>query len=340
MMDGSYSKIGAIVVLTAVVGGAILLQTLRNGKDDSKRQFEKVSFVRVRVIDLRRSLHFYRDVMGFREAKGTSSRTRQRDVVAQSQHQRQVLLCAPRGEGWQPYLLLEENKNVRVRQDHAAAVGIGRMCLLCPNVHDEVRRLAKLRYQPVAPPVTDIAGGTHKLETLECTIAAFCDPDGNLVEFVSFESRMVSGFLSILSTLRVVDFPMWVHVNVNVTCYETSWKAYQQLGFIMGTDYGRVTNNLYKALGIPDPGCAKAVSLIHQPKRSFAVDLIEWEDPKTVQSDDIPAVTSFPVSIAISVKDLHAVMDRLKTTPCYWHLGEPKVTSFPKTGRSCGSFFI
>ena len=69
-----------------------------------------------------------------------------------------------------------------------------------------------------------------------------------------------------------IQFPLMVHVNINVSKYTTSFDAYKQLGFSKTSKYyGKVINNLYKALEIPDPGIANEVCLIKTPKEDFLV---------------------------------------------------------------------
>ena len=77
-----------------------------------------------------------------------------------------------------------------------------------------------------------------------------------------------------------IQFPLMVHVNINVSSYATSVQAYRELGFSKTSKYyGKVVNNLYKALEIPDPGIANEVCLIKSPKEDiFSIDLIEWDD--------------------------------------------------------------
>merc|ERR1712032_369274 len=45
---------------------------------------------------------------------------------------------------------------------------------------------------------------------------------------------------------------------------------------------GAVANKLYRALKIPDPGLAQQVFMLKLPReRSFQVDLIQWQKPRT-----------------------------------------------------------
>lgn len=107
--------------------------------------------------------------------------------------------------------------------------------------------------------------------------------------------------------------PIFVHVNVNSSCYEKSWEAYRQLGYIKTKEYGRVDNMLYKALCIPDPGIAKLRSMIKLPNDSlFAIDLIEWENPRTVRRTKATETTNNsvqPIQFAVAVADVPCAMD-------------------------------
>jgi len=193
-------------------------------------------------------------------------------------------------------------------------VGYARICLLVKDVSAEVERMKDMGYEPVAEAVTDRPGSpdekTGKNRNAFVTIAAYRDYDGNMVELVSM-TGMASAAVGAFSALGMLKFPAWVHVNVNVTDFDTSYSAYSALGFQTDIDYGRVVNKLYQALSIPSPGIAKQVSLIKLPGTNFSVDLIEWEDPKTTREG---GELGSALDMAITVADVALAVDELVGT--------------------------
>jgi NAD(P)-dependent dehydrogenase (short-subunit alcohol dehydrogenase family)/catechol 2,3-dioxygenase-like lactoylglutathione lyase family enzyme len=288
-----------------------------------------VSYIHVKVSDLKRSKQFYLDV-------GLVEVVVEDDESCNRGSEDMILLKVPSGmsssssssqkqqtQQRQPYLLLQHDKERSLRPEgvqhpvDATTAGYGRMCLLVQDVQKEVQRLAKISnnayYQPVAPPVTDRPGNRDEKNNNHplVTIVAYRDPDGNMVELVSFSSGVYPFMLKAFQWMGMAQLPLWVHVNINATNYETSWKAYQALGMVLDTDYGKVENSLYQALNIPSPGIAKQVSLIKFPQQAppFVVDLIQWQNPPTEPMGSSSSNTS--MRIAIKVDDVALKLDRL-----------------------------
>ena len=267
-----------------------------------------VSHVHLQVSDLQKSKKFYLD-LGF-------------DLISEEGKSMMALFKVPSASSTinplkkqqVPFLLLEQTSSSSSKppsqsNNSAADAGYARMCLLTRDYTQELARLESLGYKAIRPPVTDLPGDPKDKNAL-VTIFAILDPDGTMVEYVSMSgaTKVLLGALQIVGVLR---FPMWVHININATNYNRSWEACQELGFVMEKDYGKVANNLYKALAIPSPGIAKAVSLIKIPKTQFMVDLIEWEDPKTTI---IKTRTFDPICIAITVNDVSFKLEELLTS--------------------------
>ncbi|MGH3055776.1 MAG: VOC family protein, partial [Gaiellaceae bacterium] len=217
---------------------------------------------------------------------------------------------------------------------HAYDVGIGRICFGVEDVSQEVSRLGKLGYSVIAPPVTDQPGSVNKdgkNNEPRVVIAAFRDPSGNMVELVSLEPSFIIKFIIRVWRLAYsVKFPIFVHVNVNASCYEHTWEAYQQLCCILAKHYGRVVNTLYKALGIQDPGVAKSCSLIKLVNDAiFTIDLIEWESPKAMTTNATVSSDPQPIQIAVSVADVPTMLDELTTSGLWKPLSPPKCIGIP-----------
>jgi len=280
-----------------------------------------VSHVLIRVTDIEKSKKFYTDLGFVYEEEGASSSS-----SSSTSPSKCTILKSPSPNS-QPYLVLQEKQqrgNSTNSSRHCADVGYARVCFLVSNVSKEIERMTKLGYDVLTDPVTDRPGSvdeqTGKNDNPPVTIVSYCDPDHNVVELVSLDDVKIKIFLKVLQLLTFIKFPTWVHVNINATSYDNSWNAYQKLGFMMGTEYGKVVNTLYKALKIPSPGIAKYVALINLPNvvNRFNIDLIEWEDPKTISAkkDKEPSIC-----IAIAVKDVSLVVDTItKSANSQWKL--------------------
>jgi retinol dehydrogenase-16 len=209
---------------------------------------------------------------------------------------------------------------------------------------------------PVAPPVCDRPGtpdektGINK-ET-EVVIVAYRDmASGVMLELVSLNmtSLMNRMAVSVVQTITSLQYPIFVHANINVSNYSDGMKAYNVLGYTeIAKHFGYGQNNLYKALEIPDPGIAKEVTLIKTKNEAlFAIDLIEWEE-KSKSSGGITTDRD-PIRIGFTVKDIPNEIDRITstnsvtaiataattsatdaTTEPYWTLVDnPKIVEYP-----------
>lgn len=225
-------------------------------------------------------------------------------VPSHSHSDSNVLMRCPKAPKWQPLLLIKYDPRA-VACKHSGEVGMGRVCFLVEDVSAELARLSALGIEPLAPPATDTSplGG-------EFTIAGFHDPDGVVVELAQMHGWN-RRLLALLRWVGVIEFPLWIHCNVNVKSYSRSLEAYRALGFAMHLDLGRVQNALAGALGIPGDPVGKHVAILKLPAEPmFGIDLIEWEAPVPVErrtADD--ALRSF----AITVSDVPAALERLTT---------------------------
>lgn len=236
-----------------------------------------VSHLTIHCRDLEKSLEFYLAV-GFLEVSRTSTA-----------NHTTILLSLPQGLQFAPYVLLKKiTADVGIISSpddwQCTMAGHGRMALLVPSIIRASNHLkSTLGIEPIAKPVTDMTMDREGRPMGSITIAAWTDPDGTVVELVETHNTKTRGFLYLLSTLGAFAYPLWIHCNINTTNFEESFKAYQQIGFEMASDHGRVKNKLYQALGIADPGIARRVAMIKtSDDYSFQIDLIEWEDPATV----------------------------------------------------------
>lgn len=267
----------------ATVVATTILQARRPKRPASTRppsDKQVVSHLTVKCRDLEDSVKFYL-VLGFLEVSRTKDA---------------VLLSLPeQGIGYAPYLLLQKippsddgaasSTISEQQQEHCTVAGYGRIALLVPSIIRSSNHMqSTLGLEPIAKPVTDMTTDKNGKPLSTISIAAWRDPDGTVVELVESHDRSLRGFLYLLYCLGIFHYPVWVHCNINVSNYSESMKAYRQLGFEVVSDHGRVKNKLYKALGIPDPGVAKQVSMLKRRGDSFQMDIIEWEDPKTLQS--------------------------------------------------------
>ena len=271
-----------------------------------------------------------------------------------------ILTCPnPKNKMHQPYIVLEKtnatstgNNNGEKEFPCASEVGtVGRLCIGVKDVYKTVERLRQdLNMYPVAPPVCDRPGtpdgktGINKEN--EVVIVAYRDvASGVMLELVSLNMTSIMNRMtvSIVQTITSLQFPIFVHANINVSNYSDGMKAYNLLGYTeIAKHFGYVKNNLYKALEIPDPGIAKEVTLIKTKKETlFAIDLIEWEE-KSKSSGGI--ATDNPIRIAFTVNDLPNEIDRITptnsvtaSTPTttagripYWTLVDnPKIVEYP-----------
>jgi catechol 2,3-dioxygenase-like lactoylglutathione lyase family enzyme len=166
------------------------------------------------------------------------------------------------------------------------AAGYGRIALLVSSIIRSSNHLQKtLHLEPIAKPVTDTTMDQNGNPVRTITSAAWKDPDGTVVELAESMDHSSSspGILYIMQALGLLQYPRWIHCNINVTNFQESIKAYRQLGFQITSDHGRVKNKLYRAWGIPDPGIARHVAQLQREHDSFQVDAIEWEDPPTIR---------------------------------------------------------
>jgi NAD(P)-dependent dehydrogenase (short-subunit alcohol dehydrogenase family)/catechol 2,3-dioxygenase-like lactoylglutathione lyase family enzyme len=298
------------------------------------RQEGRVSHVRIQTWQLEQSVAFYQ-AMGLVVCKFDPNN----DNTEENQF---VILKCPGEKLHQPFIILEKvsesitKENDLVRTGTASDVGIARFCLAVAHVPTEIKRLEQQGYLPIASPVTDKPGspdenGVAKKET-PCTIVAFRDPSGILVELASQKPTMAN---RLLFPLLGIQYPLFVHINVNASNYEQSLNAYKDLGFTtIFKHYGKVVNNLYKALNIADPGVAKQVCLIKTPKESFfSIDLIEWESSTTstaAAAGEALLHLNSPVRLALTVHDLPAYMDKLLETKKWSMVQPPRLESFSR----------
>ena len=292
----------------------------KSRSENADRLKNRVAYLRIQTPDLIKSLQFYQ-ALGFELVVDEES---QQEATTQSKAASKfVVLKCPGRKLHQPYILLQHDPNFTAKPRHAAHVGYGRFCFAVADVHAEVERL-KTTYgiEPLAPPVTD-KPGTQPNNEAEVTIVAYEDPtNGVQAELVSMKSNLL---MKIAIKASGVQFPLLVHVNINVSKYANSLQAYQQLGFSKTSKYyGKVVNNLYKALCIPDPGIANEVCLIKTPEENFfAIDLIEWDSEKNAKNEMIPSA----IRLGLAVDDIALCTDDLLHTG-KWKLHEsPKVTT-------------
>jgi len=286
-------------------------------------KIDQVAYIRIRTSNLKEAVKFYTDLGLVHASDDTTS------------NEKYVLLKSPKQLPGQPLLLLEYDPAREVRTTTASDVGYARICLLVKDVHSTEKQMKSLGYEPISKPVTDRPGSpderTGKNTNAMVTIIAYRDYDNNMVELVSLTGMMYAA-ISSFNKLGMLDFPAWVHVNINTTSFDKAYEAYNHdFGFVTDVDYGRVVNTLYQALKIADPGIAKNVQLIKLPKTNFSVDLIEWEDPQTTKGEGLGS----SLDMAITVKDVAQKIDDLLTSNYEssngWCLSSgPKVVELPK----------
>jgi len=282
----------------------------------------QVAYIRIRTSNLDKSVKFYTD-LGLVCEEDTPT-----DLSNDEEHVKYVLLKSPKQLPGQPLLLLEYDLTRKVRKASASDVGYARICLLVKDVHTTEKHMESLGYTPISPAITDRPGSpdekTGKNTNAPVTIIAYRDCDYNMVELVSLTGMMYAA-ISTFNKLNLLEFPAWVHVNINTTSFDKAYEAYNSgFGFVTDVDYGRVVNTLYQALKIPDPGIAKNVQLIKLPKTNFSVDIIEWEDPQTTKAEGLGS----SLDMAITVNDVAQKIDELGDS---WSLASaPKVIDLPK----------
>jgi len=284
-------------------------------------KIDQVAYVRIRTSNLEKAVKFYTDL----------GLVRASDNIDTS-NEKYVLLKSPIQLPGQPLLLLEFDPTREVRIANASDVGYARICLLVKDVYTTEKQMKLLGYEPISKAITDRPGSpdekTGKNTNAPVTIIAYRDCDYNMVELVSLTGMMYAA-ISTFNKLNLLDFPAWVHVNINTTSFEKTYEAYNRgFGFVTDVDYGRVVNTLYQALNIADPGIAKQVQLIKLPKTNFSVDLIEWEDPQTTKAEGLGS----SLDMAITVKDVAQKIDELcGESSSSWSLSSaPKVIYLPK----------
>jgi len=334
-MRSSSSQTTTIVASTVVISTALLLLNKRRVAKKKQRaqlvdiqsasdanKIDQVAYIRIRTSNLDKSVKFYTDLGLVHASDDTTS------------NEKYALLKSPKQLPGQPLLLLEYDPTREVRTATASDVGYARICLLVKDVHATEKQMKSLGHDAISPAITDRPGSpdekTGKNTNAPVTIIAYRDCDYNMVELVSLTGMMYAA-VSTFNKLNLLDFPAWVHVNINTTSFEKTYEAYNRgFGFVTDVDYGRVVNTLYQALKIPDPGIAKNVQLIKLPKTNFSVDLIEWEDPQTTKADGLGS----SLDMAITVNDVAQKIDELLTSNYEssngWCLASaPKVIDLP-----------
>jgi catechol 2,3-dioxygenase-like lactoylglutathione lyase family enzyme len=142
---------------------------------------------------------------------------------------------------WETLVLLREDKNMPRRNDVAVA-GIGtRFCFYTDSIDREVKRLASLGYNPVAAPLK---------EGLE-EIAAYEDPDGLTVYFVSFRGILVTPYMKVMSWWMDRRPPVPFHFNINAVDIDPVLPMFEKLGFKTFIDCPgeNVKYSLFRAFG-------------------------------------------------------------------------------------------
>lgn len=270
-----------------------------------------VSHLTIHCRNLEQSLQFYL-AMGFLP------------VSTRSDDDSMILLSLPKGLQYAPYLLLKQLQTTTSSSTsndddwQCTMAGYGRMALLVPSVTESLHHLQKtLGLEPIAKPVTDHTMDRQGVPQALITIGAWKDPDGTVVELVETHDPIMRRFLYVMRALGACEYPLWIHCNINTTHFNQSFKAYRQIGFEMATDHGQVKNKLYQSLGIPDPGIARQVGMIKMRDDFFQVDLIEWEDPKTVVPKCGVRTMGLTSMAVVLPKD-----DRIDRVPVGWEAKE------------------
>uniref|UniRef100_A0A7S1UWK2 VOC domain-containing protein n=1 Tax=Grammatophora oceanica TaxID=210454 RepID=A0A7S1UWK2_9STRA len=257
----------AVAATLVVVTLTFLIMRPKPRRPVASRPSDKnlVSHVVVRCVDLEKSLRFYQAI-GFLEASRTEA---------------SILLSLPQGSTYKPFLLFQQvDAKIPLPSSnwHAAMAGYGRVAFVVPSVQTYVERMKEeFGLAPIADPITDTPKDKEGKPLHRITLAAWRDPDGVIVEVIENNDFKMRALLATFHAFGAFQYPIWLHCNINATNYDRTWAAFQDLGFEMENDYGRVVNKLYQSLAIPDPGIAKKVALIKAKHDAFHVDLIEWD---------------------------------------------------------------
>jgi len=296
------------IAAAATVSAAILLANRRK-KKESPRKAGRTAYLHIPTANLDASAAFFR-AFGLQE------------LTSELSQDQRIFSCPYPHKLHQPYILLGKVGDKPVTGNASDAGCIGRLCLGVKDVYQTSEMLQKeYNMTPIAPPVCDRPGtrGPDNKEPKVVIVAYRDENSGAMLELVSLDtsSAMTRALVTIASN-TIVQFPVFVHANVNVTNYQASLAAYQALGYTkLAKDYGRTENDFYQALKIAGPGIAEAVSLIQTPDESlFSLDLIQWQTTKKIESSN-------SMRVALTVTDLPFAVDEILAKEKSWTMTSP-----------------
>lgn len=172
-------------------------------------------------------------------------------------------------------------------------LGMFRICLLAPDLDALHERAAQQGVTCLSPP-TDVPIRSEHADSVRALFTR--DPDGTLVEFI--ERPGLEGV-------------QLIHVNVNCSDLAASRDFYERVLGLEARGHSAPGPIDGAAFGFPG-ACEYEASFLFAPGGDFAVDLLEWKDPKPVGRPYESANHVGLYRIAFLVEDAGASYEELR----------------------------
>lgn len=251
----------------------------------------------VNCSNLERSLAFYRDFVGLQPTAHTHPPLQDGTEFGMPGEVQWDAWMMADGRGPQGTVidLLEWKQPRPEGTPYQAAnhLGMFRICLLAPDVTALHQRALALGIPCLSPPVEVPIRSEHA----ESVRALFTrDPDGTLVEFIEQPG---------------IDAPRLIHVNVNCSDLVASQAWYERvLGFEArgGSAPGPISGEAFGFEG----ECDYEASFLFASGGDFAIDLLEWKQPRPIGAPYAQANHLGIYRMAFLVEDAAASCDELR----------------------------